>query len=73
MPAHFNHGTHSLAGMTVMVIDLVSRHDSCLRKSGEQMDQDPGNFVSLRKSDRVDMQPVMPAAKYTNFCQFVPL
>ena len=31
--AHFNHGTHSLADMTLMVIDLVSRHERKVRKS----------------------------------------
>ena len=30
--AHFNHGTHFLADMKVMVIDLISIHDSCLHK-----------------------------------------
>ena len=32
---HFNNGAHSLADMTVMVIDAVYSHDSCLRKIRE--------------------------------------
>ena len=34
--AHFNHSTHSLADMTVMVIDLFTSHDPCLRKIRER-------------------------------------
>ena len=33
--AHLNHGTHSLVNTTVMVIDLISSHDSCWGKIGE--------------------------------------
>ena len=45
---HFNGEGHILADMTVMVIDQLYSHGSCLRKMGKQVDQNPGDLTSFR-------------------------
>ena len=52
---HFKGAGHTMADLTVAVIDQLYSHNACLRKStGKQVDQNPEDFTSFGMNLRVD-------------------